>query len=160
MISTRSTRSLIKAIDRAAMSVAILMLILLVLIVSSNVLSRYLSAPSLRSFDELTQFISVWLIMMGSLSAACRREHIVMELFHSGRFGVYFRFVSFVLSILSLTLLFVSCWIFLGKTSNRLTVVLQWPRVFWYLPIAIAAAGIFLVSILELFSKLRTEQSA
>jgi TRAP-type C4-dicarboxylate transport system permease small subunit len=79
MAEERSRRML----DHGAEAIAAAMLAVMVVLVFGNVVLRYGFNSGIAVSEELSRFIFVWLVFLGSVLAARRREHLGMDSFRN-----------------------------------------------------------------------------
>ncbi len=109
---------LVKWIER----LGVVFLVLMVLLVFANAVSRYLFSFGLNQVEELSRFAFVWLAFLGSAVAYYRREHITIPFLRDRLKGGARRAVD-ALARLIITAAFIlflySAWLY---TMNTLTV--------------------------------------
>ena len=135
---------------RVATAVA---LVLLVAVVAASVVVRYfgLFGGSLHWTTELSRFIIVWVVMLGSVIAFDEGAHIAVALFQESLPPAGRRVVEAVAYLLSLTFIVVLAWSGLQlalATMRQVSPALGLPMGYVYLAIPVGAALIALQSML------------
>lgn len=143
--------------DRGIEAIAAVMLAVMVVLVFGNVVLRYGFNSGIAVSEELSRFIFVWLIFMGSVLAARRREHLGMDSFRN-LFGPGGRRALDVLSeavTAALSALFlygaVRMAIVTGDDSLPITGLPTWSV---YAAAIVSGAGIMVISALHMLKHL------
>lgn len=145
-------------LDHAVEAISAAMLAVMVVLIFGNVVLRYGFNSGIAVSEELSRFLFVWLVFMGSVLAARRREHLGMDMFRN-LFGPQGRRVldiisELVVAILSALFLYgaIRMAIITADDSLPITQLPQWTV---YAAAIVSGGGILIVTLMHLVTHLR-----
>ncbi len=143
--------------DRAVEALAAAMLAVMVIMVFGNVVLRYGFNSGIAVSEELSRFLFVWLVFMGSVLAARRREHLGMDSFRNlfGPAGRRVLDIAAEVIVVALSALFLWGAIQMAMlTADDSLPITGLPRWTIYAAAIVSGGGILLVSLVHLFQRL------
>ncbi len=152
-----------RPLDRAVEALAAAMLAVMVAMVFGNVVLRYGFNSGIAVSEELSRFLFVWLVFMGSVLAARRREHLGMDSFRN-LFGPGGRRILDIVAEVIVAVL--SAMFFYGAVNMALLTaddslpITGLPRWTIYAAAVVSGGGILIVSLIRLFRLLRGREIA
>ena len=118
-------------IERLVEKLMALALVLIVLLIFSNVVGRYLLGTSFAGAEELSRLLFVWLVFLGAILALRRRAHLGVELVQA-RLPRWARkgcaVITHVLSLYALWLFFAGSWTQTQIGMSVYSTVLHFPN--------------------------------
>ena len=153
MAERRSNRPL----DRGVEAIAAAMLLAMVAMVFGNVVLRYGFNSGIAVSEELSRFLFVWLVFMGSVLAARRREHLGMDSFRNlfGPGGRRVLDIASELIVAALSALFLIGAVRMALlTADDSLPITGLPRWTIYAAAIVSGAGILVVSLIHLVQRL------
>jgi TRAP-type C4-dicarboxylate transport system permease small subunit len=146
-----------RVLDRAVEGIAAAMLAVMVVLVFGNVVLRYGFNSGIPGAEELSRFIFVWLVFMGSVLAARRREHLGMDSFRNlfGPGGRRFLDILSEVIVAILSALFLWGAIRIARvTADNALPITGLPMWSVYAAGIVSAGGILIVTIIHLVQHL------
>jgi TRAP-type transport system small permease protein len=142
-----------RLLDHGVEAIAAAMLAVMVALVFGNVVLRYGFNSGIAVSEELARFLFVWLVFMGSVLAARRREHLGMDSFRN-LFGPAGRRVLDAIAeaaVAALSALFLWGAVRMAMvTADNALPITGLPTWTIYAAGIVSAAGILIVSLLHL----------
>ena len=121
---------------------------LIVLLVFSNVVGRYLLGASFAGAEELSRLLFVWLVFLGAILTLRRRAHLGVELVQA-RLPVWARricaIVTHALTLYVLWLFLVGSWAQTQIGLHNYSTVLRFPNAFVSVAGLVCAASMMLI---------------
>lgn len=148
----------VQLLDHAIEAIAAAMLAVMVVLIFGNVVLRYGFNSGITVSEEVSRFLFVWLVFMGSVLAARRREHLGMDMFRNlfgpGGRRVLDIIAETIVAVLSALFLYGSIRMAIITADDALPVT-QLPQWTVYAAAIVSGAGILIVTIIHLATHLR-----
>lgn len=146
-----------RPLDRAIEALAAAMLAAMVVMVFGNVVLRYGFNSGIAVSEELSRFLFVWLVFMGSVLAARRREHLGMDSFRNlfGRRGRRALDIVAEFCVAALSAMFLSGAVQMALlTADDSLPITGLPTWTVYSAAIVSGGGIMVVSLIHLYQHL------
>ena len=135
-------------IERLVEKLMALALVLIVLLIFSNVVGRYVLGTSFAGAEELSRLLFVWLVFLGAILALRRRAHLGVEL-GQARLPRWARkscaVITHVLSLYALWLFFSGSWTQTQIGMHVYSTVLHFPNALLASAGLVCAASMMLI---------------
>jgi TRAP-type C4-dicarboxylate transport system permease small subunit len=133
-----------------------IILISLIVVLFSQVISRYIFHLSIYWSEEVARFIFIYFVLMGACIVNHKKEHIKITYFYyllSRRNRKIIRIINEILILFFLTVLFFLSIKLVFRSFNTLSQALEIPYAYIYLACTISAIIMFFDRIFSIFKK-------
>lgn len=127
-------------------------LIILVIIVFSNVLGRYVFHSSLAWSEEISRFLLIWMVFLGSIAAYINDEHLGLDILTKAlpeKIGFVVAFIADLLVIYVLYLLVSGGYTMTKESWDWLSPATSTPYGWVYMIVPIAGSVMILQSVFK-----------
>lgn len=147
-IINQMTAGLTKTID----TICLVNFLILTVLVTSNVLARYLSLPSISWVDEGIQFTTIWMVFLGTFVLYYKKQHI--SAYVNGLEGKWVGLVviSEICMIAVNIVVVIGGWQLSMDALAQIAPITRLPKTYWYIAIPISSAFIVILSSLRLYT--------
>lgn len=145
--------TIMRWLEKAATVVGGLCLATLVAIMFSSVVARYALGRPIAWTEELAGLLMVWIVMIAAVAAEARNEHLTIDLIEHYLPASARRGLAIAIGALSIGLLLVMGWygwVLAEMSTMRRTQILRISWFWLYLPVAIGAVLLAIVTVLKL----------
>ena len=139
---------------QANQAVVALTMFLMYLLVSVNVITRYMFKFSLNWTDEIARFLMIWTVFLGAGLAMREGRHVAIELLQNylpKKLRKYFRAFVGIIILTFLSILVVLGYQYAQGTMAILSPVLRWPIGMVYMAIPFGLL-VFMLHLMTIFS--------
>lgn len=160
-----SKRGLVKfeiLLTRILKSIVTISVLLLLVMVSLQVLSRFIDLGFFVPQDEIIIFLFAWMVFLGSAILVRKEEHLRVELIDlilkQKRVALFYGVFKDLIVCFFLIVMAYSGVILFLNASSRTSPMLQLPQQLWYFPLPFSAFLMLFYEVVLIFKRIRGEK--
>lgn len=148
-------------INRSVEAITITMLITMVIVVAAQVFWRYVLSSSLGWSEELSRFLFIWIIFLGTEIALRKKAHIALDSLEQMLKGISKLLLSILIDIIIIIfaiIVFISGIELTQSTINQPSAALSLPMSWVYVVIPVSMGLIIMNTLYSIIKKVTSKQ--